>query len=316
MKTTKKKKTVPILLAVLLLLSFFSAMVYAAYYGKGIFKDVFVNRKSYFTSDLLSSVGSVEEAGDNSVNSAGSVRTVHFYNSDVATGEYNEFDVTFSLYAWFDRASEGTTYTLRSGDRTADIRGTEHGTPVFTGLTLSGKRASVCDVTVSLGFTEGTDLSAYPGLFLAAVPETPAYLGARILGARILPSVTEGFSAEGAFEYSEDADIDDYAAFSYVISTAGIPPEGSRLVLRWNSAALTLVTENGSLPDNTEISGAADGGTWDKYIEIADPTDYFGTLTFLRVQDADEADNPWADTDHPVGFEELKDFVKLETLLP
>ena len=62
-----RKKKLPAALWAVLVLALSATLVLAAYYGKGRFKDVFVNRKHSFSSDVLSSVSGFEEADKNVV---------------------------------------------------------------------------------------------------------------------------------------------------------------------------------------------------------------------------------------------------------
>ena len=111
-----RKKKLPAALWAVLVLALSATLVLAAYYGKGNFKDVFVNRKHSFSSDVLSSVSRFEEADKNVVRPQGmAAKSISFYNYDRSTGEYNDFDVTFSVYAWLDRSDTGRAYTISYG---------------------------------------------------------------------------------------------------------------------------------------------------------------------------------------------------------
>lgn len=311
MRMSRKKKTIWIVSSVLAVCMIASVVVFAAYYGKGNFKDVFVNRKNYFSSDMLVSVPSEAELPDAAVLSGGTEKIVNFYNYDLSTGEYNEFDLTFAVYAWLSDTSSGRQYTLTYNGETVTVGESARGEPVFR-VTLAGGKASVASLMLSFGITDETDLSALPKLYLWAVPEAPAYLSARTLGALITPSLSDAFRVDGYFEHAENADIEDYAAFRYLITMSGEPPVGGKLRLKWSSAALTLVTENRTLPDGAVVTDLEGDDKYDKYIEFAAAADFFCGLTFLRVQNAADEDNPWADAENPVTWEMLGGYVAYE----
>ena len=131
-----RKKKLPAALWAVLVLALSATLVLAAYYGKGRFKDVFVNRKHSFSSDVLSSVSGFEEADKNVVRPQGmAAKSISFYNYDRSTGEYNDFDVTFSVYAWLDKGDTGRAYTISYGTTTSDtvtVNSTAHDKAVFT----------------------------------------------------------------------------------------------------------------------------------------------------------------------------------------
>ena len=310
MRMSRKKKTIWIVSSVLAVCMIASVVVFAAYYGKGNFKDVFVNRKNYFSSDMLVSVPSEAELPEAAVLSGGTEKIVNFYNYDLSTGEYNEFDLTFAVYAWLSDTSSGRQYTLTYNGETVTVGESARGEPVFR-VTLAGGKASVASLMLSFGITDETDLSALPKLYLWAVPEAPAYLSARTLGSLITPSLSDAFRVDGYFDHAENADIEDYAAFRYLITMSGEPPVGGKLRLKWSSAALTLVTENRTLPDGAVVTDLEGDDKYDKYIEFA-AADFFCGLTFLRVQNAADEDNPWADAENPVTWEMLGGYVAYE----
>ena len=123
-----RKKKLPAALWAVLVLALSATLVLAAYYGKGNFKDVFVNRKHSFSSDVLSSVSRFEEADKNVVRPQGmAAKSISFYNYDRSTGEYNDFDVTFSVYAWLDKGDTGRAYTISYGTTTGKtVNSTTH----------------------------------------------------------------------------------------------------------------------------------------------------------------------------------------------
>ena len=133
-----RKKKLPAALWAVLVLALSATLVLAAYYGKGNFKDVFVNRKHSFSSDVLSSVSRFEEADKNVVRPQGmAAKSISFYNYDRSTGEYNDFDVTFSVYAWLDKGDTGRAYTISYGTTTGETVTVDSTAHVLSTVTVS-----------------------------------------------------------------------------------------------------------------------------------------------------------------------------------
>lgn len=306
-----RKKKLPAALWAVLVLALSATLVLAAYYGKGNFKDVFVNRKHSFSSDVLSSVSGFDEADKNVVRPQGmAAKSISFYNYDRSTGEYNDFDVTFSVYAWLDKGDTGRAYTISYGTTTGKtVNSTTHDTPIFT-ATLKGKKASELAITVQFNANANEDLTTFPKLLMVAVPDTPRYMASRMLGACIVPSRSEGFHVDCGFEKTEgNVDIEDYAAFIYGISMVGEPPKNGVLRVLWRSDRLTLMEHNDFKAQNVE--NPTDG--FDKYIDIPQETDYYGRLSFMRVQGIeDEKNNPWKNNSY--NWTDLESFVKWQQL--
>lgn len=305
-----RKKKLPAALWAVLVLALSATLVLAAYYGKGNFKDVFVNRKHSFSSDVLSSVSGFEDAEKNVVRPHGmAAKSISFYNYDRSTGEYNDFDVTFSVYAWLDKDDTGRAYTISYGTTTGKtVNSTAHDTPIFT-ATLKGKKASELAITVQFNANANEDLTTFPKLLMVAVPDTPRYMASRMLGACIVPSRSEGFHVDCGFEKTEgNVDIEDYAAFIYGISMVGEPPENGVLRVLWQSDRLTLMEHNNFKAQDVENS--TDG--FDKYIYIPQETDYYGRLSFMRVQGIADEDNPWKNNSY--NWTDLESFVKWQQM--
>ena len=239
-------------------------------------------------------------------------KSISFYNYDRSTGEYNDFDVTFSVYAWLDKGDTGRAYTISYGtttDETVTVDSTAHDKAVFT-ATLKGKKASELAITVQFNANANEDLTTFPKLLMVAVPDTPRYMASRMLGACIVPSRSEGFHVDCGFEKTEGkVDIEDYAAFIYGISMVGEPPENGVLQVLWRSDRLTLMEHNNFTARNVE--NPTDG--FDKYIDIPQETDYYGRLSFMRVQGIeDEKNNPWKNNSY--NWTHLESFVKWQQL--
>ena len=305
-----RKKKLPAALWAVLVLALSATLVLAAYYGKGNFKDVFVNRKHSFSSDVLSSVSRFEEAEKNVVRPQGmAAKSISFYNYDRSTGEYNDFDVTFSVYAWLDRDDTGRAYTISYGTTTGKtVNSTAHDKAVFT-ATLKGKKASEQAITVWFNADANDDLTTFPNLLMVAVPDTPRYMASRMLGACIVPSRSEGFHVDCGFEKTEGkVDIEDHAAFIYGISMVGEPPENGVLRVLWRSDRLTLMEHNNFKAQ--DVKNPTD--EFDKYIDIPQETDYYGRLSFMRVQGIADEDNPWKKNSFT--WSNLESFVKWQQL--
>lgn len=307
-----RKKKLPAALWAVLVLALSATLVLAAYYGKGNFKDVFVNRKHSFSSDVLSSVSGFGEADKNVVRPKGmAAKSISFYNYDRSTGEYNDFDVTFSVYAWLDKGDTGRTYEITYGttaDKKVSVSGTAPDEPIFR-ATLKGRKASELAITVYFNAKSDDDLSTFPNLLMVAVPDTPRYMASRMLGACIVPSRSEGFHVDCGFEKTDGkVDIEDYAAFIYGISMVGEPPENGVLRVLWQSDRLTLMEHNNFTVRDVENS--TDG--FNKYIDIPQETDYYGRLSFMRVQGIADENNPWKNNSY--NWTDLESFVKWQQL--
>ena len=307
-----RKKKLPAALWAVLVLALSATLVLAAYYGKGNFKDVFVNRKHSFSSDVLSSVSGFGEADKNVVRPKGmAAKSISFYNYDRSTGEYNDFDVTFSVYAWLDKGDTGRTYEITYGttaDKKVSVSGTAPDEPIFR-ATLKGRKASELAITVYFNAKSDDDLTTFPNLLMVAVPDTPRYMASRMLGACIVPSRSEGFHVDCGFEKTDGkVDIEDYAAFIYGISMVGEPPENGVLRVLWQSDRLTLMEHNNFTVRDVENS--TDG--FNKYIDIPQETDYYGRLSFMRVQGIEDEKNPWKKNSFT--WSTLESFVKWQQL--
>ena len=305
-----RKKKLPAALWAVLVLALSATLVLAAYYGKGNFKDVFVNRKHSFSSDVLSSVSGFGEADKNVVRPQGmAAKSISFYNYDRSTGEYNDFDVTFSVYAWLEKGDTGREYTISDGTTTdKTVNSTAHDEPIFR-ATLKGKKASELAITVQFNAGVNDDLTTFPNLLMVAVPDTPRYMASRMLGACIVPSRSEGFHVDCGFEKTDgNVVIEDYAAFIYGISMVGEPPENGVLRVLWRSDRLTLMEHNNFTAQDVENPT----DEFDKYIDIPQETDYYGRLSFMRVQGIADENNPWKKNSFT--WTDLERFVKWQQL--
>lgn len=313
-----KKKTIwGVSVAVLLLTAvFFTVTIRAAYYGKGMLKDVFINGQNYFSSDVLSSVSSSDGAEYGAVASGGAEKTIRFFNYSLSTGEYNMFDITFAVYVWHSATGTGSCFAEYAGNSfeiTATACGTE---PVFRGK-LAGGAASVLSMTVRFDAAEADTLTGFPEIFVLAVPELPKYLSSRTLGARIVPSSSASFWVSGEFEYTEGTEISDYAAFSYLITVQGEPPAGEKLRVMWDSSKLTVATH--SLPAGVTPAALEGYAPYDTCIVLPETADSFLRLVFLRVQDLPAGEtNVWesgtTEDGTPIDREVLAGFVSVDRI--
>lgn len=303
-----KRRTLPAAVCALIVLALTASMALAAYYGKGNFKDVFVNRKHCFTSDRLASVSRTEDAQKNAFQAANG-RVINIYNYDLSTGEYNAFDMKFSLYAWLDRESADKNveyYELQLDNRSSvRVSAVSHAEPIFRDILLEGGKASECSIKVSF-HAEG-NLADYPKLCIFAIPTQPDYMMHKPLGGCLTPTDSVGFTAGGQFDV-KTADLEDYAAFPYEVTMSGrLDGKTGSLKIEWDPAKLTLMSQYNQLPEAFEIQNE-DGL---QYILIPLAEEYYARLTFLRVQDpAEGAENPWTrTTGGAVTLSELRSFV-------
>lgn len=299
-----KRRTLPAAVCALIVLALTASMALAAYYGKGNFKDVFVNRKNCFNSDLLAPVSGEEEAKKSSFQTANG-RAITICNYDLSTGEYNGFPMEFSLYAWLDKdvpVEQG--YELKIGSVQVPVNSTDNTKPIFQNVPLEGNKASECIITVF--FNADANLSDYPRLYLYAIPTQPDYMMLKRLGGCLIPTKSTGFTAEGHFDLRAEANLEDYAAFPYEVTMSGrLEGRTGYLKIEWDAAKLSLMSQYNDLPVAFEIKDGAGGK---KYILLPLAEEYYARLTFLRVQDpAAEEENPW---ENAVTAETLESFVK------
>lgn len=306
----QKRCFLAILSIVLVGLAVSTVVVRAAYFAKGEFKDVFVNKADYFASDVLYGISS-EQDMTHSFGSAGTTQTVAIRNYDVRTGDFNAFNVTFDVYAWLSGPlTAEKTYSLSANGKTINITTTAKGTLLFTDLQLSGGSRSSVTLTVNYGYGENDDLSAMPGVYLVAVPTAPSQLTAVKLGALLIPTRSEAFSVTGSFEHGQEENIGDYAAFSYQVSAVGNAPENTSIVVKWKSSALTLMTFNGSIDTSAATKIDPDERGFDRQLMLEAQSNHVDTLVFFRTEGADwsevTGDDPWGALNALVSVEEKK----------
>ena len=284
----KKQKTILIPIIVVCILAVTAISVMGVYFAKGKFKDIFVNKQDYFTSDVLSPITSMD-GSKQEISSGGQKCDVLICNYNRQGGDYDAFDLTFDVYAWVEEALPvGTEYTItvKSTGNTYSVSGTEHATPVVTGLVLTGGRRSTETISASFPFGAGVDLSSAPKLHIVAVPTAPSRMvtGAFLLGATIKPTHSEAFSVSGSFE--KNGNVGEYAAFLYTVSTVGNAPDGGKLVIRWDPMQITLKQVN------KQDVAAATGE-----IELTAQSNHTDTLVFFRnankAEDGEEPTGSW-----------------------
>ena len=304
-RANKKKTALLIILICLIAAVAPLGITQAAYYAKGKFKDVFVNKKEYFSSDILYSITDIED-DKQSIGSSGRARNFAVYNHDVMTGDFNAFDVYFDVYAWLDGAlPDGKAYTLSYYDggvkKEVQISSTEHAAPVVTGRRLEGGRCSTETFTVTFCYEDGEDVTGAPGLTVVAVPTEPKRLSTYLLGSVIKPTWSEAYSVIGTFE--EDASgPGNYAAFTYRVVTMGSAPENGKITIRWKSDCLTLMTKNNSI-EIGEVKDVSENG-FDKKIEWTAKSNRTDVFVFFRAENA-----MW---DGSVTWEEINALVETE----
>ncbi|MGN0493922.1 MAG: hypothetical protein ACI4F7_09770 [Acutalibacteraceae bacterium] len=306
----KKTRLLFYILIVICILTTATVLVRAAYFAKGEFKDVFINKKDYFSADVLYGISSLE-AEKREVGSSGATRKINIYNYDVSSGDFNSFDVEFDVYAWLDsELPEGKSYVLSDGNGNKySFTNQKEPNPIFKNLKLKGGERSAATLTVDFGFKDGDDLTGAPGLYVAAVPSSPERLNKVYLGALIRPTRSEAFNIVSGFD--DQGEVKDYAAFTYRVNTVGIAPTGDKIRVKWKSDALTLIRVNGKATDTVVIKKADYGNGFDRMIEwnaVSDKMDYF---VFFRNTDNEKGKTFWEGNPTPT-WGDLKGLVTTE----
>lgn len=313
MSNIKNKKTRIVIscLIVISLLTTITLIVRAAYFAKGEFKDVFINKKDYFSADVLYGISSLESE-KREVGSSGAERQINIYNYDVSTGDFNSFDVKFNVYAWLkSELPEGKSYTLSNGSgKSVDFTDqTDHTNPVFENLRLDGGKKSSVTLTVNFNFNDSDDLTTAPGLYVVAVPTSPERLTKTHLGALIIPTRSEAFNVVSGFE--NEGEVKDYAAFTYRVNTVGIAPDEYKISIKWDSDLLTLIRVNGKDTNTVTINEADYGNGVDRMIEWKAETDKMDYFVFFRNTDTETGKNFWNENQTPT-WDKLKGLVTTE----
>ena len=275
----KRRLTILIPLVVVCILAVTAVSVMGAYYAKGKFKDVFVNKQEYFLSDVLHSITS-PDAEKYVIDSAGQTRDVFIYNHNPSSGDYNAFDLTIDIYAWADaELPAGKEYRIMVGSAEYIISGTAHAAPVASGIVLGGGPRSTEMITAVFPYDKGEDLTGVPGLHIVAVPTSPERMAtsAFMLGALIRPTHSDTFSFSASFE--KNGNVGENAAFVYNVGTVGNAPDGGTLVVRGNSDKITLKQVNKQAPTSVaeEVSG-----NFDRKLTLAAQSNHTDTLVFFR----------------------------------
>lgn len=266
--------------------------VFAAYYAKGKFKDVFANKQEYFASDILQRINSIDGAKIE-IGSGGKSRDIRVFNHNIQSGDYNAFDLVFDIYAWVDSDLNGETYTLtykKNGEtKTASVSEMTHTFPVVKGLMLKGGNRSTNTITVSFPYENEIPEDA-PGLHIVVKPTSPSRMATDsfVLGAVINPTESDDFSVGGNFE--KKGRVGDNAAFVYRVRTNGNAPEGGKIVLQWDSTKLELKSVNKEAPQSSSITYEADGIC---KLELEAQSNHTDTIIFFRnANKAEEGDPP------------------------
>lgn len=282
-----KRRLILGIVTVVCILATMVVFVSAAYFAKGEFKDVFVNKKDFFSANVLYNIGSVD-AEKHEVGSSGVQHDIMIYNYDVSTGDFNSFDIEFDVYVWLDRTfTDERAYVISDGSgNRKSINTLEHTEPVFRNLKLEGGQRSIETLTVNFGFGEGEDLTNLPGLYVVAVPTSPRRLSTYLLGALIRPTRSDAFDVNSYFD--DTGSVEDYAAFTYRVNTVGVASEWDKIRIKWKSDALILMRVNGGAPESEEkYAITKDENGFDRMIEWnaqSDHTDYF---VFFRNAEAE-----------------------------
>lgn len=299
---------IPIIICILTAIVF---IVRTAYFAKGEFKDVFINKKDYFAADVLYGVSSIEaaEAEKRVVGSSGANRQINIYNHDVSTGDFNSFDVEFDVYAWLSaELPEGKSYVLSYGSYSITFTDqTNYAKPVFENLELKGGKRSTVTLTAEFGFNDGDDLATAPGLYVVAVPTSPERLNKAYIGALIRPTRSEAFNFEGGFD--DVGKVEDYAAFTYRVNTVGIAPEGNKIRIKWNSNVFTLIRVNGEDANTVTVVSDDYGNGLDSMIEWDAKSDWMDYFVFFRNTETETGNSVW---NNDPTWDQLRGYVTAE----
>ncbi|MGN1095672.1 MAG: hypothetical protein ACI4QR_04720 [Eubacteriales bacterium] len=264
-----------------------TVMSLTAYFAKGVFKDVFVNKKDYFSADVLYSISRIDEENKREVGSFGVRREINIYNHDVSSGDFNAFDITFDVYAWLESPLEGKEYTIFYGDNgnSVSVSTTDHAAPVISGLTLPGGKSSTATLKVDFGYQENEDITSLPGLHLVAVPTEPERISKSYLGALLRPTRSDAFAVN--YDFVHTGAVKDYAAFTYRVSTVGTAQEGDNIVIKWKSGALTLIRVNSKAPDADAVQDIVSEDGFDKMIVLDVQSNHTDNFVFFRNTESD-----------------------------
>lgn len=308
-----KLKKVIIVLCLVAVASLSVSVVYAAYYGKGIFKDVFVNRQNHFTSDILNPVNSLDDLNDNTSVITGATK-FSLFNYDRATGEFNSFDLTFAFFAKLKEQKEGDNlHSVNYAGKSYPIEKTVFGEPLFT-ATLAADSANSVTIEVAFNGLTADNAADYSEVFVAAVPVTPAYMSAKIYGGLIAPYNAMNFEAHGAFQYEASSDIDDYAAFNYMVSMVGEPETESYVKVSWQADVLELITENNTLPVGVIVK-TAENDVFNRCIELPAAAAKTYGLFFKRAELSDGQQSVWENIGTgKITWNTITNYIKTETV--
>lgn len=308
MKKSRRKLVLPI--AICSITAAIIVIVWAAYFARGEFKDVFVNKKDYFSANVLYDIKSMTD-DMKEVGSGGRRCEISVYNHDLSTGDFNGFDVTFDVFAWLEGAKPlpvGKSYVLSCGGNSVNITGTEHTNAVFQGLTLAGGNLSTVTLTAEFCYEDDEDLTDAPGLYVVAVPTAPKRLTSFMLGAIICPSHSDAFAVSAAFDSTGEV-ITDYAAFTYRINTSGNSPEGDKIAVRWKSNALIPIRINGKEFNAESVTSGDFGNGFDQELILDAITDHSDYIVFFRNSGSDiwaSESQTWGLLYEQVSFEYIK----------
>lgn len=277
----EKRRLFFIIFTVVYILVTMTVAVWAAYFVKGEFKDVFVNKNDYFSADVLYSISSMD-AVKQEVGASGVRRQIAVYNYDVTVGDFNIFDVTFDVYAWLDEPiPDGLAYVLYDNNGNAfPISTQEHNQPVISGLVLAGGSRSTVNLAVDFCFWEGEDLANAPGMHVVAVPTSPKRLTSCLIGALFRPKLSDAFAVFADFEST--GLVTDYAAFKYRITATGNAPSEGKIVIKWKSNALIPIRINEKDITTVTISEGEYGNGFDRKIELNAQSDHTDYISFFR----------------------------------
>lgn len=241
--------TVAVLAGICVVITGISLSVHAAFVGKGTTKGVLTGAEHYFTSNILTQTGSVEDVKALPVNCNGNEQLIQIRNFDPVSGNCNTFDITYKLYVWL---SDPTTdadhftyyFTIGNGRQTALTVTTAAAGLVEGTYTLEGKEQNTNFLRV--GFepkdAESATLSPDCGICVAAVPVLPGFMTGTVLGGTVTKSYTV-FAIDGSFQ-SQSTPLTEMAGFLYEVTSSGVPTAEQTVTLTWDAGKLEFDAGN------------------------------------------------------------------------
>ena len=84
------------------------------------------------------------------------------------------------------------------------------------------------------------------------------------------------------YDFDHTGRVEDYAAFTYRVSTVGNAQLGDKIVVKWKSDALVLIHMNGEEPNITVVQEGDFGNGFDRMIEWDVQSNNTDSFVFFR----------------------------------